>query len=127
MLKIKDMMNQMGKTIANKLNLDHEVHYFDDELIKSKLDEYVKSMDEPLGDSSMLPTMLVSEIVAKEFKVVLSADGGDEMAMGYQSITQLRKFKRSKNYNRYIKFFNKKLVKYIANLFTKGNQIRFIY
>ena len=90
-----------AKTIANKLNLDHEVHYFNDEVIKSKLNEYVKSMDEPLGDSSMLPTMLVSEIVSKKFKVVLSADGGDEMAMGYPKYNSIKKnLKRSKKYNR---------------------------
>jgi len=45
--------------------------------------------DEPLGDSSIFPTFLLMETVAKELKVALSGDGGDETFAGY---TWYRKF-----------------------------------
>ncbi len=54
----------------------------------------VRHFDEPFGDSSAIPTYLVSEFAAKHVKVVLSGDGGDELFAGYESQRSVLKYGR---------------------------------
>lgn len=53
--------------------------------------------DEPIGDSSMLPTWLVSNLVREHCTVALGGDGGDELFGGYSGYSNLLRQRRHLN------------------------------
>lgn len=72
-----------AREIASKLkNVEHY-----ELLINPDVPRYVKLvgevLDEPLADSSCMPTYMLSEFARKQVTVLLSGDGGDEMFGGY--------------------------------------------
>ena len=53
--------------------------------------QLVRQFDEPFGDSSAIPTYLVSAFAAQHVKVVLTGDGGDELFAGYDSFQNVER------------------------------------
>jgi asparagine synthase (glutamine-hydrolysing) len=53
----------------------------------------VRHFDEPFGDSSAIPTYLVSQFAAQYVKVALTGDGGDELFAGYESFRDVQRLR----------------------------------
>jgi len=80
--------------VAQTLGLRHEVKTVLPEDAVAALPKMTWQFDEPFADFSMFPTYFVSELARRELKVVLSGDGGDEVFMGYNFLSDPRKYAR---------------------------------
>ena len=73
---------RFARCVAEYLRTDHVELPLDQssvDLIQTLATQY----DEPVADSSMIPTYLLAKTVSKHCKVVLGGDGGDELFGGY--------------------------------------------
>ena len=74
-----------AKEIAKHLGTEHTEHYCSKQDAMDIIVQLPKMYDEPFGDSSAIPTILVSQIAKEKVSVVLSGDGADELFDGYTS------------------------------------------
>lgn len=72
-----------AKVYANILNVSHIVEHSNTEDLLHIIDEHFKSIPEPFGDYSSIPTYLITQKAKKYATVMLSGDGGDELFWGY--------------------------------------------
>jgi asparagine synthase (glutamine-hydrolysing) len=80
----KDDFNeaQYARIVARKFGTDHHEMILEPDVVQT-LEDLTSSLEEPFGDSSMLPTYYVSQMARRHVTVALSGDGGDEIFAGY--------------------------------------------
>lgn len=72
-----------AREIARELGTDHTELEVSDATALEVYDTLSTRLDEPIGDSSAIPTYIVCRLARKSLKVALSADGADELFGGY--------------------------------------------
>ncbi|MFX1573976.1 MAG: asparagine synthase (glutamine-hydrolyzing) [Promethearchaeota archaeon] len=72
-----------AKLVSDYFNTTHHELLITTEDFFRNFNNMIYYMDEPIGDAAFFPTLLISELVSKKFKVVLAGEGGDEIFGGY--------------------------------------------
>lgn len=92
-----------AKIIARRFDLHHHIIELDQRSLFEHLPFSVWAADDFVVDQAILPTSLLARVVARDFKVVFSGEGGDELFMGYG------RYRRSR------------LQRWLANLLAPGS------
>jgi len=109
-----------AKTIAEYLGTNHTEYYMKNSDMLDLVEKLPFYYDEPFGDSSALPTMIVSKLARQSVTVALSSDGGDEAFCGYSKYFFLNKFQ-----NIFSNGFKREVLKAGLNLFST-NSVEYI-
>lgn len=75
--------SEHARKVSKHLNTDHTEFILSTDDAKEQVLNLLNIYDEPFGDSSAIPTLMISKLAAAEVKVILSGDGGDELFFGY--------------------------------------------
>jgi len=72
-----------ARSVAQRFGTDHTEFVVSPDAA-TLIERLVWHYDQPFGDSSALPTYLLSELTRRHVTVALSGDGGDELYAGYE-------------------------------------------
>lgn len=72
-----------ARLVAERYGTDHHEHVVDTHAV-NLIETLLWHHDQPFGDSSALPTYLVSQATRQDVTVAISGDGGDELFGGYE-------------------------------------------
>jgi asparagine synthase (glutamine-hydrolysing) len=82
-----------AEAIAKHLATQHTTFRVSDRESLAVTQRLPELQSEPLGDSSFVPTFLVSQLTRQEVTVALTGDGGDELFGGYWRYRQFRRLR----------------------------------
>jgi asparagine synthase (glutamine-hydrolysing) len=79
-----------ARLAARHLGTRHHELILTSRMAAQMVPNLVDFLDEPFGDSSLIPTFLLSRFAREHVKVVLGGDGGDELFAGYPTLVAHR-------------------------------------
>ena len=82
--------SRYARRAADFLGTQHSLKVLSMEGSRELLPSIIRKLDEPMGDSSLLPTYLLCRETRQEVTVALGGDGGDELFAGYDPFRALR-------------------------------------
>lgn len=116
---------EYAKQIAKHLDTEHTELYLSEKEMFDQLENFSYFYDEPFGDSSAIPTMAVSQMASREVKVVLSADGGDEVDAGYNRYDKIGQLNRIKKIRK-IPFIRTAIKAMVRNPYDQSRLLQLI-
>ena len=82
--------SRYARMVAKHLGTQHHPELLSLEKARVLIPEILEKLDEPMSDSSMLPTFLLCKHAREKVTVALSGDGADELFAGYAPFRALR-------------------------------------
>lgn len=79
-----------ARRVAEHIGAEHHVEMLSAHRALEILPDIVARLDEPIADSSILPTYLLCQHARRHVKVALGGDGADELFAGYDTFKALR-------------------------------------
>jgi len=79
-----------AKTVAAQIGSRHRVKNLSMEQALQIMPDLISKLDEPLADSSLIPTYLLCKFAKQHVGVALGGDGADELLAGYSPFRALR-------------------------------------
>ena len=79
-----------ARQVATLFGSDHHHEVLDLDKASELIPGVLSRLDEPMGDSSILPTYLLSRFARQQVTVALGGDGGDELFAGYDPFKALK-------------------------------------
>ncbi len=96
-----------AQLIADHLGLRHHPYRMNRDMLRDSLFQVADCMDEPFGDSTVLPLHILSRLTRNEVKVTLTGWGGDELFAGYPTY---RAHRLAETYRRLPSFLTRSLI-----------------
>jgi len=72
-----------ARQVAGQIGAEYHEAEMDHAGGEEAIESFAATMDQPLGDPSLLPTWALARLAAKHVPVVLTGEGGDELFAGY--------------------------------------------
>lgn len=79
--------SEYARKVAQHVGTEHFEKILDAKDSINIIPKVAELLDEPIADSSIIPTYLLSEFTREHVTVVLGGDGGDELFCGYDTFT----------------------------------------
>ncbi|MEL7185046.1 MAG: asparagine synthase (glutamine-hydrolyzing) [Pseudomonadota bacterium] len=120
--QVAEYYNELAyaRTVADDIGTQHhEIEVQPD--VVSLLPKLIWHLEEPISDSAIMTTFLVSELAAESVKVILSGVGGDELFAGYNRYLGDHYHRRYKNIPAWMRT---NVLGHLARLLPSGRQNR---
>jgi asparagine synthase (glutamine-hydrolysing) len=111
--------SQDARLVADHLGTDHYELRFTRERMREYILKTAQVLDEPFGDSTVLPLYALSDFAREQVKVVLTGWGGDEILAGYQTYQAHR---LARHYRRLPLFITDRLVPLLLNFWPVSDK-----
>lgn len=117
--------SRYASRVAQHLGLQHREQVLTEPMMWELVPRLADILDEPLGDSSIIPCYLLAQFARKYVTVALGGDGGDELLAGYSTMQAHR---LTSFYNRIPSFLRQRVITpAVQRLPVSHNNLSFDY